>query len=293
MSGGSVMNKAARGAGLRSARLAAALAVITWTSVLFYPLVFMLSGSLKSGPELTSRPWGLPRGIVLQNYAEGFLTPGLDTNMARLMLNSAIVTAGTVVLVGLFSAMAAYALARYEWTLRSFMLSCFALAVAIPGQALIVPLYRLILNLGLKDSYWALILPYTAASLPFSVVMLRAYFVGFPRELEEAARIDGCGEFGMFFRIFLPLSRGGLAVICTVAAIGAWNELMLAMTFITDPARRTLSAALVQYSGNSQTSPNEPVLFAILCMATAPIVLLFVFFQRHVLKGATVGGVKG
>jgi raffinose/stachyose/melibiose transport system permease protein len=157
-------------------------------------------------------------------------------------------------------------------------------------QVMIIPLYAVLVSLRLTNTYLVLILPYAAAGLPVSIFLLRTFFDTIPRELEEAARIDGCSDFGAFWRVVLPISGPGLAAVAILQFVNAWNELVLALVAIRNPALRTIPLGLQIFVADQvEWGP----VFASLSMATLPVIVVYVLMQRHFIRGLTAGAIKG
>jgi ABC-type glycerol-3-phosphate transport system permease component len=169
--------------------------------------------------------------------------------------------------------------------------SCFVVLLIVPAPVSIIPLYVIVSNLHLMDTYLALILPYTAAGLPFSIYLLRTFFASIPRELIDAARIDGCTELSAFVRVVLPISRAGLATVAILSFVGAWNEFFLALLFIHNPDLLTLPLGLQTFF--FQYHVQWPYYFAGLSTAIIPIVIVYLVLQRQFISGMTAGAVRG
>jgi raffinose/stachyose/melibiose transport system permease protein len=161
----------------------------------------------------------------------------------------------------------------------------------VPAPVSIIPLYVIVSKLHMMDTYFALILPYTAGGIPLSVYLLRAFFAAIPRELVDAARIDGCNEFSAFLRVVLPISRSGLATVAILAFVGAWNEFFLALIFIHNPDLLTLPLGLQTFF--FQYHVEWPYYFAGLSTAIIPVVIVYLVLQRQFISGLTAGVLKG
>jgi len=162
---------------------------------------------------------------------------------------------------------------------------------AIPVHAIILPLYYFFQSMGLINNYLGLIIAYVTLNIPFSVILLSSYFREFPDELLEAARIDGCNEARMFFNIVFPISKGAISTVLIVALINTWNELLLSMVVMSDMSLKTIPAGLIIYQG--QYRSEWGYLFAAMLSASIPIIILYFIFQRNIIKGMTLGAVKG
>jgi raffinose/stachyose/melibiose transport system permease protein len=250
-----------------------------------YPVLWMILQSFKSKSEMYSNLWGLPHVVLLENY-----TRAIEMGMVRYIVNSTIVAAGTVVCIIVAGSLAAYAFSKFDFGGSRALFFMFVFTLVVPMQAMIIPLYSVLVSLHLTNTYLVLILPYAAAGLPVSIFLLRAFFDTIPRELEEAAKIDGCSDFGAFWRVALPISGPGLAAVAILQFVNAWNELVLALVAIRNPDLRTIPLGLQIFV--SDFVEWGPV-FASLSMATIPVITVYVLMQRHFIKGLTAGAVKG
>lgn len=257
------------------------------TVVVGYPVLWMLLQSFKSKFELYSNVWGLPQQLFLDNYVQAWRI----ARMGTYIFNSLIVSISTVALVLVVASLAGYAFARFRFRGRGVLFYMFVFTLIVPVQVTIIPLYAVVSGLGLSNTYLALILPYAAAGLPLSIFLLRAFFQSVPREIEEAARIDGCTEFAAFTRVVLPISGAGLATVTILQFLGAWNEFLLALIFIRNPALRTIPLGLQAFF--FEYSVEWGYLFAALAMATVPVIVVYVVMQRQFIKGLTAGAVTG
>ena len=261
--------------------------VVLATVVVGYPVVWMVLQSLKSKFELYSNIWGLPQQLFIDNYVQAWRI----ARMGTYIFNSLIVSVSTVAVVLVVASLAGYAFARLHFRGREVLFYMFVFTLIVPVQVTIIPLYAVVSGLRLSNTYLALILPYAAAALPLSIFLLRAFFRSVPREIEEAARIDGCSEFAAFTRVVLPISGPGLATVTILQFLGAWNEFLLALIFIRNPALRTIPLGLQAFF--FEYSVEWGYLFAALAMATVPVIVVYVLMQRQFIKGLTAGAVTG
>lgn len=259
-----------------------------WALVNLFPLYWMFTFSLKENSEIFGENIiGLPRHWLWSNYGEA-LTTG---NMLRYFANSILVTGITIVLTVFFSMMAAYALMRMEWRGRKLFNSIFMLGLTVPIHAAILPVFIILRTLKMTDSYQALIVPYTAFALTMAIMISSSFLCNIPLELEEAACIDGCGIFGIFFRMILPLMKPAMSTIGIFTFLSAWNELMFAVIFISDSRYRTLSVGIQTLSG-SYTTDWGPI-GAALVIATFPTLLVYCFMSKRIQKCLITGAIKG
>jgi multiple sugar transport system permease protein len=251
------------------------------------PLVYAVSTSLKPADEVfTPTPHLFGSEIRWKNYADAFTFAPFD----RYFLNSLFVAvAGTLVVVAA-SSMSAYAFARLKFRGREQLFVLFLGTLMVPQEVLIVPMYWLMQSLGWVDSYWALILPW--AFTAFGTFLLRQFFLTVPAELEEAARVDGCGPFGSFFRIMLPLARPAIAVLTVFTFISFWGSFLWPLIIINSVEDKgTVPLGLAQFVGQQGTQWN--LMMAASVMAMIPTVLLVVMLQKHLVRGLLVTGLGG
>lgn len=263
------------------------LFVFVVAGVFLVPIGLLLVTSVKSRTEIFANPLALPQEFQWQNYANAWTTGGFD----QYFMNSVIVVGISLVLILLLASLAAYALVQFNFPADDFMLVFFLAGFMIPPQVLLVPLYTIMNALNLLNTYYSLIFAYVAFGLPFSVFLLRQFFVTIPDTYAEAARMDGCNEFQVFFRVYLPLSVPALAAVAIYQFVFLWNEFLYAIIFITDDSLRTLPAGLMAFQG--QYSGDWAQLAAGIVIAVAPTVLFFLLFQRQFLRGISMGATKG
>lgn len=264
-----------------------ALLVFIVAGVFLVPILLLLVTSVKSKTEIFTDPLALPQELQIENYANAWTTGGFD----HYFMNSVIVVSVALVLILLLSSLAAYALVQFDFPADDFLLVFFLAGFMIPPQVLLVPLYTIMNALNLLNTYFSLIFAYVAFGLPFSVFLLRQFFVTIPDTYAEAARMDGCTELQVFFRIYLPLSMPALAAIAIYQFVFLWNEFLYAIIFITDDAKRTLPAGLMAFQG--QYAGDWAQLAAGIVIAVTPTVIFFLLFQRQFMRGISMGTTKG
>ncbi|MFI7026511.1 carbohydrate ABC transporter permease [Micromonospora sp. NPDC049900] len=258
-----------------------------------FPVYWMITTSLKPSSEIfASTPRPLPTEPTLEHYRQiltGNLIPGVS--YLDFFLNSLLVAVTTVVLSGLVALLAATAVARFRFTLRTSFLIMLLVVQMIPLEALVIPLFLMIQRLGLYNTLPSLILTYLGFSLPFAVWMLRGFVAAVPKELEEAAAIDGANRAQIFRRILFPLVAPGLVATSIFSFIVAWNELIFALTFINRQDRYTLPVAMTFFFGRDETAWG-PVMAAS-TLFTLPVIIFFLLVQRRMVSGLVAGAVKG
>lgn len=262
--------------------------LIFWSLVQLFPLYWMLTFSLKENAEIFGdNVIGLPHKWLWSNY-----TTALQSgNMFKYLMNSAIVTGATIVITVIAATAATYALTRMVWKGRKTATSVFMLGITIPINAVILPVFLILSKLDITNSYWALIIPYSAFALSMAIMISASFMQGIPRELEEAACLDGCNIYGIFWNVILPLMRPALATLSIFIFLQAWNELMYAVIFISESKYRTITVGIQELSG-SFTTDWGPI-GAALVVATFPVLLIYAFFSQRIQGSLVAGAVKG
>ena len=262
--------------------------LVVVTLIQIFPLYWLLTFSLKSNVEIFGENViGLPQSWRFENYVEALT----KSEILRYFLNSVFYSAVTVIVAGLLSAMAAYAIARMNWKWSGKVFSLFSVGIMIPAQAALLPLFQLVDGLGLKGGYLGLLIPYIAGGIPMSIMILTGFFKGIPKEIEEAACIDGCGIFRCFFSLMLPIIKPALATASIFTFLGTWNELMLANTFVDKDAFRTLPVGIMSFAG--QYSTDWGLIGAGMVIATLPTILIYFLLSNQVQESLVAGAVKG
>ncbi|WP_256865459.1 carbohydrate ABC transporter permease [Paenibacillus sp. 32352] len=255
--------------------------------VTLYPLFWLFMSAFKNNEEFFSAPFSLPAQWHWDNFSRAWEVSGMGISL----INSTIVTIASLVLTLVLGALAAYVLARFEFKLKPLMMGLFLLGMLIPIHSTLVPLFIIMKKIGLLDSYGALILPYTAFELPLAIFVTAAYLTSVPKEIEEAALMDGTGYWGIFFRIMLPLSIPALSTVAILAFLRFWNDFAFALVFISKPALKTLPLSLSVFATGYST--DYKLTMAALSIAVLPTIIVFLLFQEQIMKGMTAGAVKG
>lgn len=264
------------------------IALIAVAVIQIFPLYWLITFSLKSNVEIFGdNVIGLPQYWRFENYAEALT----KSSLIRYFFNSVFYSAVTVLVAGLLSAMAAYAIARMYWKKRNTVFTIFTVGIMIPAQAALLPLFQLLDKMGLKGGYLGLLIPYIAGAIPMSVMILTGFYKGIPKEIEEAACIDGCGLWRCFFSIITPIVKPALATASIFTFLGTWNELMLANTFVDKDAYRTLPVGIMSFAG--QYSTDWGLIGAGMVIATLPTILIYFLLSNQVQESLVAGAVKG
>ncbi len=254
----------------------------------FFPALWILFTSLKTEAELVRKPisWW-PHEATLDNYVRAFS----DQPLLRYMGNSFAVALGSTAVSLVVAALAAYALARLNLKHRQLILTAIVASTMFPLVTLLVPIFETMRTLGLLNTYTALILPYTVLNLPVCTLVLVSFFQSIPKDLENAAMIDGCTRLGALWRVVLPLAAPGVFTAGILAFVNAWDEFLLALSLNSSASMRTLPVGITLYQGEF-TFP-WPVISAALIVAIVPVAVLIALFQERVVGGLTQGGLKG
>jgi multiple sugar transport system permease protein len=254
----------------------------------FIPAIWILFTSLKTETELMRLPITIwPSAPTLANYVRVFT----DQPMPVFLLNSFVVSTLSTMLCVLVSAFAAYALVRLRMPVPGLILSGLLAVAMFPLISIMVPLFQVMRDLGLLNTWWALILPYAVLSMPVCTMVLIAFFQDIPADLENAAMIDGCTRMGALFRVVVPLSAPGVFTAAILAFVNAWDEFLLALTLSPRVPSRTVPVGITLYQG--EFAFPWPIMSAALVIAIVPISILIAVFQERIVSGLTQGGMKG
>ncbi|TDC50686.1 carbohydrate ABC transporter permease [Jiangella ureilytica] len=275
---------------VRPGRVLTHLALASYCLTSVSAFVWCVMVSLKTNPEFFSTsPWSLPSDPQFGNYAEAWSS----AQISRFFINSLYVTVTSVGVSLLFAVMAAYVLARVDFPGRSVVRMIFLSGLMMPAFLVIVPLYFLLRNLGLLGSLHGLVLVYIATQIPFSIYLLSSFFQSLPKELEEAACVDGASPTRTFFSVVLPQVSPAVASVALLNTLTIWNEFFFALVFLTDPQQQTIPVGILGLSVNAQYSANWVQLFAGLVITMIPMLVLFAFAQERIARGVSVGALKG
>lgn len=252
------------------------------------PLLYMVSTAF-SGDAFVQQfpPRLLPENPTVSNFETAFNS----RNFGQAFLNSAFVAVGTALVVTALTTATAYGFARFDFRGKNAIFYTLLTMMMIPNIVLLIPQFIMASNLKLLNSLPGLILVYSAGSIAFNTFLLRGFFENLPREIEESAVIDGASHFTIFWRIMLPLAAPAVSTVAVFAFLGAWDEYILALNFLTDEAKRTLPIAIANFRGAHAT--NWGLVFAGSLTAVIPTIVLFIVFQRYFIQGLTSGAVRG
>ncbi|MHB1455828.1 MAG: carbohydrate ABC transporter permease [Armatimonadota bacterium] len=262
--------------------------LIIYAIAVTYPMIWLLSASMKTSQEIFEKPWSLPSAFRPDNY----ITAWVQADIGRYFFNSILVTSASMLLILLTGSMAAYALSRYVFRGRNLIHGLFISGMMFPVFLGIVPLFFLLQKMKLWDTHLGLILVYVAYSLPFTIFILTGFFKSLPYELAEAAMLDGCSQFGIFWRIMLPLAKPGLIAAAIFNFIGVWNEYPLALVILSRNELTTLPLGIANLVSVQNYRADWGALIAGLVIILIPSLIVYLLSQRHITAGLTAGALK-
>lgn len=248
-----------------------------WSIFVLMPIAWMIFAAFKTRREIFTDPLGLPGSWSFESFERAW-----GVGVGRFILNSAIVTTASVAVIIVISGMAAYVIARSRSIWLKLLYLLIVAGFAVPNTAVIVPLYQMLSAAGFLNSHFGIVFVYAAYGIPFTTILFFAFFLDFPRELEEAARLDGCRPAAVFFRVVMPLSGPAVASAAIFQAVFIWNEFLLALLLLTQPSKKTLPVGILQLQG--EFTADWPAVMAGLSIATVPILVLFIALQRYFVR---------
>ena len=251
------------------------------------PLFWIYSTALKTPIEISTTPLAPPQNPTLENFSNAWV----QGRLGKYFRNSVIVTIPIVLFTIALASMAGYAFARHRFFGRNPLFYLFLIGLILPFQSIMIPLYYTLRDLHLLGTYWAMIVPSTALGLPFGIFIMRAFFQGLPEELSDAARVDGCNEFGVFWRVILPLAKPGMITLGIFVFLGAWNSFLLPLLYMQKESLRPLVVGLMFFQARYTTDYGLTMAGA--TIASVPIILIYIIFQRQFIQGLTAGAIKG
>lgn len=265
------------------------LLLIIQTIVVVYPLLWNVLASVKTNAEIMESPWKLPAGLEWSNYVHAFTT----ARIGDYMLNSLLVVIFSMAILLIAAVPSAYVLGRMRFRGRSFFSNFYMAGLFVGGVYIIVPLFILMNSLHMLDNRFWLSAVYATGSLPFSIFLLTSFMKSIPHDYEEAAMIDGCGYFTTLLRIIVPMARPGIITLIVFSFFDFWNEYVMAMTFISDDAKKTIPVGLSNLMQIQQYATDWGSLFAGLVIVLAPTILVYILLQKKLTEGMMLGGIKG
>ena len=264
------------------------IALILWSLLVILPLLWTLLSSFKTTQEILGNPLSLPGKLQFSNYASAWTTAGIG----RYFANTVVVVGSALVLVMILGAMCAYVLARFSFRGNRLIYYSMLAGLTFPVFLAIVPLFFVLKNLSLLNTLPGLIITYVAFALPFTVFFLHSFFKALPGEVYEAAQIDGAGEWRSFFSVMLPMARPGMASVAIFNFLGLWNQFLLPVALNTDSKNYVLSQGMASFASQAGYAVDFGALFAAVVITVAPVLVVYIIFQRQLQVSVTAGGVK-
>lgn len=264
------------------------VAVVLIMLFCLFPFYWLINTSLKTGSDLSSAEL-VPPNASLKNYESIFE----DSNFTTALKNSVIIAGTTTILALLIGSFAGYALARLRFRFKFLILAIVLSITTFPPIAIAAPVFKLWTDIGLYDTYPGLVLPYLTFALPLTIYILASFFKEIPRELEEAALVDGATHFQAFRKVVVPLAAPGLVTAGLLAFIESWNQFLFAITLTSSPDARPVPAALAFFTGSQQFEVPLGTITAATVVITVPLVIVVLIFQKRIVAGLTAGAVKG
>lgn len=252
-----------------------------------YPLLWLIINSFKTQDELFLNTWGLPQVWTLENYKHAVIDGKIGIYFGNSILVSVISVLGTIVL----SVMASYGVTRLRWKLSNLTLGIFLLGLMIPAYGSVIPLYSIFNKAGILNTYIAVIIPHITFALPTAIFILSGFFIAVPRELEEAAIIDGCSLIQAFRKVVMPVVVPGIVTITVISFINIWNDLLFSQIFLTDKAKMPLPIGLTEFKGIYAT--DYVGMIAAIVITVIPVIIVYVILHDKIIDGMIAGAVKG
>ncbi len=260
---------------------------IVAAAVVLGPIVYILMASFKTKMDYVRNQIGLPHPFVLDNYKKLME----DGQLLKWFMNSAIVTISSVAVSVSVGALGAFGFSKFSFPGKEKIFNLVIALMIIPPIVMIIPLFVLASRAGLVNTYWSAAIIYTGLMLPFAVYLLRNFFVTIPESIMDSAKIDGCSDFGTFFKIVLPLSRSALITLTVVSMLWVWNELLIALIFLQREELTTLVVGLIRFQGRFRI--DQPVILAGIFASMVPMIVIYLIGQRFFVNGLTAGALKG
>lgn len=265
------------------------LGAAVYAVLVLFPVFWVIYTSFKTNEEFVSTPWALPSAWQLQNYVNAWEKVDFSTYT----LNSILITLASVFIVVILSSTVSYVLVRNEKRWSEAVLMLFIAGLYVPTALILPSEFTVMYDLGLWNSQIGLIILYVVFSLPYSILLLSGFYRGMPKELEEAAAIDGCGIHSAFWKIIFPLSKNGIITVIIYNFVWIWNDYMFALTFLSDKELMTLPVGIIALENSFRLKADWVTLFAGLNIVMIPSIVIYICFQKYLTKGLTAGSVKG
>jgi multiple sugar transport system permease protein/raffinose/stachyose/melibiose transport system permease protein len=264
--------------------------LLIYTTVFSFPFFWAVANSFRPGPEILLEPYAVPIPPTLQNYVNVFTNKTLSFPLY--FRNSIFVTASAILLAMFVNSMAAYGFARlrFKFRGREILYSVIFLSIMFPPQVTLLSLFQLLVRYKLYNTLWSLVLVYAVMSMPMNIFILRTFFAQIPRELEEAALIDGASDRQLFWRMAFPIARPAILTTVMLNFVNFWNEFLYAVTYINNPKLRTLPLAVMFFVGEAYLDVG--MLTAAMVVSALPLILVYIFVSEWFIRGMTAGAIK-
>lgn len=264
-------------------------ALLFYLLVILFPFLFVLFSSVKKNNNaIALNPFGIPKEFVFSNYVEAWVNAKISTYFFNSLYISILSSVVSIILASMF-AFAVTRMRHGKW--NTILFSLVIVGMLIPNNALMLPIYTIVRKLGILNTHWALIIPYIANAIPFTIIILAAFMRSLPREIEEAAVMDGLKAPGIFARIIVPLTVPAMVTVFIVNFLGNWNEFLLANYFLSNDELRTLPVGMVQF--RDQYQMNYAQMSAGIVFSVLPVIVIYAILQEKIIEGVTAGSVKG
>ena len=276
---------------VKISKLVIQIALILWALIEMFPLFFMFMNALKSETQVYTDPFGFPKPIVWENLKTVWTDNSMGITMSNYFMNSIFVTIITMVVMISVSLLCGYALARHQFKGRNIVFFFIICLMAIPTQTLLTPIFLYFDEFNLLNNIVAISLLYSAFFMPLSIIIAKTNFEAIPKEIEEAAYVDGSTGFKTFLNISLPMSRGSIATLAIINLTPIWSEFMFASVLLLTPETRTLPVAVSMFQA-TMMGHTDSLLLASLSIATIPLLIIYFIFQKQIVKGMQLGAIK-
>ena len=269
--------------------------VIITIIVILFPILYIFSLSLRTKETVYQDILFLiPRGVTFQNYIEafGYAESHLNVTFFEMFRNSIIATFGSMLIALIIAGLASFSFSNYRFKGKEFVFTIIIASFVIPAQVLLIPLFFILRNAGLINTYLAVIIPYVGFLIPIATLILRSFFEQIPREIKESAKIDGASDFRVFLQIILPLSKPAIASAVILLFLETWNEFIFALVFLQNPKLQTIPVAIAKIAGGKYIVPLGTYGASIM-ITVIPVLIIFIIFQKWFIAGMTMGAIKG
>ena len=263
--------------------------MILFTVIFLYPLFWNLMSAFKTNAEYLTDPYALPTALNLDNFVAAWQ----KANIAAYFGNSIFVTVFSTVLLLLLVIPISYVLARYRFAGSKLISTIYMACIFLQATYIMIPLFLQMKDLHLLNNRLALGVLYATMQFPFAIFLLSGFMSSIPKDYEEAAMIDGCGNFGVLRNVIVPMAKPGIVTVCMITAMSAWNEFPVALIMLTDETKKTMPIGLATLYEQQRYATDWGALFAALILALIPTILLFLIGQKQLLRGTNIGGIKG